>query len=31
MARTKGLFNAPDVGTKDIIGMSEDLPSAMYA
>jgi hypothetical protein len=30
MARTKGLFDAPDAGTKDIIGMPVDLPSAMY-
>jgi hypothetical protein len=31
MARTKGLFNAPDAGTKDIVGMSAGLPSVMCA
>jgi hypothetical protein len=25
------LFDAPDAGAKDIIGMSADLPSVMHA
>jgi hypothetical protein len=31
MARTKGLFDAPDVGTKDINGTPVKQPSVMYA
>jgi hypothetical protein len=31
MARPKALFDAPDAGAKDIIGMSADLPSVMHA